>query len=75
MRWRTVFEGLQHVTKLRLSLLGGDAQGAEHALLLLSPVHADASPTDLPAVTDDVVGLGSRAARIGLQQGPVLVQR
>ncbi len=68
-----ILEGVDHVAKLLLNLIFGDLEQGEEAMLLIAAVDADAAAADLPAVEDDIIGLGPHTAGIALQNGPIRV--
>src|SRR5205085_12059268 len=67
VRRRAVLEGPQQEAELLLRLLLGEPHDAEDALLDVLAVDTDRAATDLVAVADDVVGVGQRAARVGVE--------
>ena len=56
-----------------MRLLLGEPQDLEHLLLQLAAMNPDAAPTDLPSVTDDIVGLSPHLARIRIQERYILL--
>ena len=72
VRRRTVLERLQHVPELALCLLRANAEQAEHLLLHLAAVDTDAAAEQLPAVADEVVGVGANPAGVGVHERDVL---
>ena len=71
----TVAEGVQQEAELGAGLLLADADGAEHAALGFRVVDADAAAAHLEAVEHQVVGHGTTAAGVGVQEIQVLRMR
>ena len=72
MRGRSKLEGIHEEAELELCLLGGEAQNLENLLLQLGIVDTDAATANLDAVDDHVVGIGTHAGGVGVEQGYVL---
>ena len=68
----TVLEGIHQEAELALRLLGGEAQNLEYLLLKLGIVDTDAASTYLHAVDDHIVGIGTHAGGVGIEQGDIL---
>ena len=68
VRRRAEGEGVQQESELLLGLVVIDAHHREHPLLDVATVDTDRAAADLVAVAHDVVGVGQRAARIGVER-------
>ena len=68
VRRRAVFERLEKEPESVARFLVGHAEQAEDLGLRLAVVDTDAAAAQLPAVEDDVVGLGQHAPRVRLEQ-------
>ena len=68
----TELEGIHEEAELELCLLGGEAQNLENLLLQLGIVDTDAATAHLNTVDDHVVGVGTHAGGVGVEQGYVL---
>ena len=66
---RPVVEGAQEVAELLPDLRLREAEGAEHPVLHLPIVDADAAPADLLAIDHQVVGPGAQLQKLVLVGG------
>ena len=72
VRGRAVLESVHQEAEALLRLVGREAQQFEHLLLQLRVVDTDRTAADLRAVADEVVGVGTHAARVAVEELDVL---
>ena len=72
---RAKAQGLQEKPEFRFRLFRTDAKEPQDLLLQTHLMDADASPSHLYPVQDQIVGLGSDPQRLFRQQAEILLQR
>ena len=72
MRRSTILEGIHQESKLELSLFGSKTKNLENLLLELGIVYTNRAATYLNAIDNHIVGIGSYAGRIRIQQRYIL---
>ena len=68
MRWRTILEGVHQEAELLLSLFWSESEDLEYLLLQLGVVDTNAAATNLNTVHYHIIGIGTNAGWVCVEQ-------